>query len=152
MGQSDHDFYLLFLSKVPQGFLPFPRDRPQIYSDGEKQSTSADLLLKALVYLNVLFPCYFCFQKLGRCLSFLVPIRLKITTDVIKGPQFMSQVKKKKKSKKTSDNTPPPSSYLTVGMVCLGIVVEILLPLEKLLQSFGGWGAQEKIPLREGTT
>ena len=55
MGWPDYDFYLLFLSKVPQGFLLLPRDRPQIYSAGEKQATSADLMLKALVCLNVLF-------------------------------------------------------------------------------------------------
>ena len=61
MGQPEHDFYLLFLSKVPKGFLLLPRDRPQIYSAGEKLATSADLMLKALVGLNVLFLCYLYF-------------------------------------------------------------------------------------------
>ena len=70
MGQPEHDFYLLFLSKVPKGFLLLPRDRPQIYSAGEKQATSADLMLKALVGLNVLFLCYLYFFFNCQCLFF----------------------------------------------------------------------------------
>lgn len=92
MGLPDPDFYLLFLSKVPQGFLPFPKAGHRS-SDGERRATSADLLLKALVCLNILLPCFFCFWKLERCLSLLIP-RLKIMIDVTKGPQFTSWVKK----------------------------------------------------------
>lgn len=56
LGWPDHDFYLLFLGMVPQGFLLLSRDMPQIYSDGETWATSTDLLSKPLVCSNILWP------------------------------------------------------------------------------------------------
>ena len=70
-----------------------------------------------------------------------------ITIDVVKDTYNLCPKWKKKRVTIHHHHHHP---HLTVGMGCLRIVVEILLPLEKLLWALWGWGCGTQANLTQG--
>lgn len=121
MGLPDPDFYLLFLSKVPQGFLP------QTYSDGEKCAIPVDLLLEALVCLNNLIPCFlflfFMFLEIREMFIFFCSSGVKNYDGCHEGPTIYILSKKKphKKTKKPERKYTVTTTSITLTWLLEGM-------------------------------
>ena len=86
-------------------------------------------------------------EILGRCLLILsCPNEVTLQLMPLRTYNLCPKWKKKRVTIHHHHHHP----HLTVGMGCLRIVVEILLPLEKLLWALRGWGCGTQANLTQG--